>query len=77
MRRLWRATILAVLVGTLAGVTAPTRAADTFSFTTIDVPGATDTYALSINNAGQIAGYYVAGKAHGFLRNSDRRFHDH
>jgi hypothetical protein len=37
-------------------------------YTTIDVPGAVDTFAEGINNLGQIAGYYVdaSGNDHGF-----------
>jgi uncharacterized membrane protein len=38
-------------------------------FTTIDVPGATDTCAFGINAPGRIVGSYVdgAGKEHGFV----------
>jgi probable HAF family extracellular repeat protein len=38
-------------------------------FTTIDVPGASDTYLYSINDAGQIVGAYVdsSGNTHGFI----------
>ena len=39
-----------------------------FTFTTIDVPGGTDTRAFKINGDGQIVGNYVAsGVAHGFV----------
>ena len=40
-----------------------------FTFTSIDVPGATATLAAGINNAGQIVGAYIAadGTTHGFL----------
>jgi probable HAF family extracellular repeat protein len=40
--------------------------------TTIDVPGATATYAMTINDAGQIVGGYtdVLGTEHGFLLNN-------
>jgi hypothetical protein len=47
---------------------APASPAD-FSFTTIDVPGATNTGAVGINNLGQIVGIYILPNAtlHGFL----------
>src|SRR5215471_6289584 len=40
----------------------------TYSFTTIDIPGA-DTYAQGINSSGQIVGGFrdTSGRAHGFL----------
>jgi hypothetical protein len=44
-----------------------------FSFTTIDFPGATQTDAFGINSSGEIVGYYVeavpnaADRIHGFL----------
>ena len=42
--------------------------ADLFTFTNIDVPGAYSTYALGINNLGQIVGNYDnASGEHGFL----------
>jgi hypothetical protein len=45
--------------------------AESFSFTTIDFPGAAPgvTYADGINNAGQIAGNFrdASGTAHGFV----------
>ncbi len=37
------------------------------TFTTIDVPGAVDTFPNSINGRGQIAGSYNSPKTHGFL----------
>ena len=41
------------------------------SLTTIDYPGASDTFASGINNAGQVVGYYEDASgdidAHGFL----------
>ena len=42
--------------------------ASAFTFTTIDVPGATATIAFGINNRGQIVGLYadVSGALHGF-----------
>ena len=70
MRVSWRALVLTLLAGVLTSITIPTHAADSFSFTTIDVPGATDTYAFGINDSGQIVGFFrEAGKrGHGFLR---------
>lgn len=42
--------------------------AATYSFTTLDVPGATSTYPASINASGQVAGYYFDGAgSHGFI----------
>jgi hypothetical protein len=37
------------------------------TFTTIDVPGASQTYLEAINSSGQIVGAYVSGNTHGFL----------
>jgi len=39
------------------------------NFTAIDVPGATLTTALKVNNPGRIVGYYqdAAGRNHGFV----------
>jgi uncharacterized membrane protein len=43
----------------------------TFDFTTIDVPGASTTLALDINNEGVIVGRYAsAGRTHGFVRST-------
>jgi len=48
--------------------------ADSYSFTTVDVPGATNTNATGINNRGQIVGFYHdASGDHGFVLSSDRR----
>src|SRR5258708_30575792 len=48
--------------------------ADSYSFTTVDVPGATNTNATGINNRGQIVGFYNdASGDHGFVLSSDRR----
>src|SRR6476646_8261658 len=45
--------------------------AATFSFTQIDVPGASFTQALGINNAGQIVGSFNNSTGvHGFLTNN-------
>lgn len=47
----------------------PAAAAITFTYQTIDFPGATSTLALGINNSGQIVGGYQLpdGSRHGFL----------
>ena len=39
-----------------------------YSFTSIDVPGASTSPAYGINDAGQIVGYYEAAGFHGFLK---------
>src|SRR5438309_1414286 len=58
-----------LVVGLFAGL-APVALGDTYTFTTVDDPAALPgiTYALGLNNAGQIVGYYydTAGY-HGFL----------
>jgi uncharacterized membrane protein len=61
------------LLACVLGITSPTRSANAFSFTTVDVPGAPPgaTGALGINGAGQIVGDFfdAAGKrTNGFLR---------
>jgi probable HAF family extracellular repeat protein len=60
----------------LTGFTIPTHAADSFSFTTIDVPGAAATYAFGVNDAGQIVGFFreASRKGHGFLRTATGAF---
>jgi probable HAF family extracellular repeat protein len=70
MRLYCVALTVMVLVYALTGTTIPSRAADSFSFTTIDVPGATETEASGINNAGQIVGFFrdAGRKLHGFMR---------
>ena len=52
------------IMGLLASAASPVFAS---TFTTIDLPGATDTLAIGINARGQIVGLYVAGGTHGFL----------
>jgi len=48
------------------------RSADGGSLTTIDVPGASDTLATGINDAGQIVGSFADGTGtHAFLRSAD------
>src|SRR2546430_1105481 len=61
MRLLLR--LLGVLAGLLALAT-PASAAF-FSYTTLDVPGAANTLAFGINNAGQIVGTYNNGGSTG------------
>jgi len=58
-----------MLVG-LLGLVAPSHLAyaTDYTFTTLDVPGASFTYAFGINDAGQIVGdYYDGSRYHGFL----------
>jgi probable HAF family extracellular repeat protein len=69
--RIFRATSVVTLLGAaITGIAAiSTPAATSFSFTTIDAPHATATYAFGINHAGQIVGFFRdADKGHGFLR---------
>ncbi len=61
-RGLWLLLLVGLIVGAPAGATA------TFVFTPLDVPGATDTIAFGINDAGQIVGFFSdATGRHGFL----------
>ncbi len=64
-------TFLNLTTGFAALVTLLVSASTAFSFTftTIDVPGAAWTYAIGINNCGQIAGLSVdvSDMYHGFL----------
>jgi len=48
---------VAVIVGALIAHTYPANGA-AFTFTTIDVPGAVNTRANGINDAGQIVGFF-------------------
>jgi len=48
-----------MLLACVLGVTIPIRSADSFSFTLIDLPGATWTTAYGINRAGQIVGTFT------------------
>ena len=51
-----------------ASIAASRASAAPYAFTTIDVPGAGNTYASGINDAGQVTGYYYdATGAHGFV----------
>jgi uncharacterized membrane protein len=66
----------AVAVGVICATAffVPVRAAGTFSYTTIDVPGATLTNAQGINHQGDIVGAYndAAGVQHGYLLSGGR-----
>lgn len=75
MRPCWETLILTSL-GYVIPITSPNRPPNPVSFTTIDVPGATETRAFSTNNAGEIVGEFkdAKGKAHGFLRASTGTF---
>jgi hypothetical protein len=54
----------------LAALPGPAQAQ--YDFTTLDVPGAASTFALGINDAGQIVGSYSDGaRDHGFLLDTD------
>jgi probable HAF family extracellular repeat protein len=58
-----------VILGVLLGERDVVQAAS-FTFTTLDVPGASTTSAAGINSRGQIVGFYfdsVDGPVHGFL----------
>ena len=67
---MYRHLCLALLMtlGLLLGGRHVAQAAASFTFTTIDVPDASDTFAHGINPSGQIVGYYIDGAGfHGFL----------
>ena len=56
-------------VSLLIGASSGSSAATIYTFTTIDVPGATSTSAYGINDAGQIVGSFNnATGSHGFLK---------
>jgi len=76
MRLSWGALVLPLLACVLTGLTLPTHAAGSFSFTAIDFPGATDTYTFGINDSGEIVGFFrEAGRSgHGFLRSATGAF---
>jgi probable HAF family extracellular repeat protein len=65
MRRLLTCCLVA-LVGAVLAVPLPAHAIP-YRFTLLDVPGATDTSALGLNNRGQIVGDYSDTSGHGFL----------
>jgi probable HAF family extracellular repeat protein len=57
------------LFGLSLGVVPDAQAAMSYSFTILDVPGATYTEARSINASGQVTGYYSSSdyRSHGFV----------
>src|SRR5579872_833757 len=63
-----------ILMISFAAGLASAAFADSFTFSSIDVPGATKTYAIGINASGQIVGGYVdvTGTEHGFLYKSGK-----
>src|SRR2546428_14035363 len=65
MRSIACIIVFAALIGL-----APAAFGSGFTFSTIDVPGASSTEALGINNAGQIVGFFkdnIGSGQHGFL----------
>jgi len=71
-----RMFILLSFARVLMGMTVPTRAADSFSFTTLDPHGATIASANGINDAGQVVGFFrrAGAKDHAFLRTATGTF---
>jgi len=60
----------------LAAANPGALAQETQPFVTIDVPGATSTVALDINDAGDIVGSYIAaGRTHGYLLDRNGQFY--
>jgi uncharacterized membrane protein len=67
--------LLLAALGIGVNLRAAAEEPEDWSFTTIDVPGATSTVALDINSAGEIVGSYVeANVTHGFLRSRSGEF---
>ena len=63
-----RARIIIVLFGTVLNTRASGALVPSYSFTTINVPGATNTQANGINNRGEIVGSFTdATGTHGFI----------
>ena len=59
---------LAAILGSVGLFAATVSADNVYTFTQIDVPGATLTNALGVNNAGQIVGIFANSTGlHGFL----------
>ena len=57
-----------VALALVISVASQAMAQPSYLYTTFDVPGATDTFALGINDSGLIVGfYYDAAGGHGFL----------
>jgi probable HAF family extracellular repeat protein len=57
------------------GITPEAGVAPSYSFTSVDYPGAATTNALGVNHRGDVVGSYMdsAGKTHGFLLTRPRR----
>ena len=68
-----RALLLSAVTLTLLALGSPAFA---YTFTTLDIPGATGTIAYGINGRGQIVGYYGDAQrvGHGFVRAKDGTF---
>jgi probable HAF family extracellular repeat protein len=58
-----------VVLSLILALAGDAKAQPTYSFTTIDVPGALYTYPTGINDSGQIVGFYrdASSTLHGFL----------
>ena len=69
VRRLARALAIAFLVTTALAALAAHRRVTTYTYTSIDYPGAISIQGIAINAEGNIAGYYVdmTGRFHVFL----------
>ena len=65
---------LLFVVLSLATVCDRPALAASYTFTTIDVPGASITGLSGINTAGQAVGFFFDGKLHGFLRDTNGNF---
>jgi probable HAF family extracellular repeat protein len=65
-----------LIVGVLAGVAVPARAAPNYSFLSFDAPGGTGTIGNGINDFGVVAGQYTAtgGATVGFVRAANGSF---
>ena len=64
------------LLSFFAWATTDTQAVTSYRFKKLDVPGATSTYAISINDSGQIVGSYSDGDElvqHGFVYSDGTR----
>jgi len=69
-----RNVIRSLILVTILGALPDAAQAAGYTFTTIDVPGASLTYAYDINNVGQIVGFYDDDSGdHGFLRDAAGR----
>ena len=64
-----RAPLLCIAASLLCTLPARSQTRDRDPLTTIDVPGASVTFAIDINSGGEIVGRYLsAGRTHGFHR---------